>query len=59
MPSKNLDKFYSLTEKERQIVKSAVKSGDSAMTRQVLHLYFPTLTPEEIIQILPELRALG
>ncbi len=53
-----LDEYLSLSEKERDIVKTAAKSGDSAMARQVLKLYFPKFSEDQIILLQRDLRSL-
>jgi len=58
MISQHIDQFYSLTEKERQIIKSAIKSGDGALTREVLQRYFPMVPPDELTRIVPDLRSM-
>jgi hypothetical protein len=58
MPS-NIDLYFALSEKEREIVKNAVKTGDSPMTRQMLQLYFPKLEPQKITDLIKELRGVA
>ena len=57
--SSNIDLYFALSEKEREIVKSAAKSGDSPMTRQVLQLYFPRLGPQDMSALMKDLRAIS
>lgn len=54
--SAQIELYYSLGEKEREIVRAAAKAGDSPMTRQMLKLYFPKLAPEETTKLLVHLR---
>jgi hypothetical protein len=55
MPS-HIDLYFALNEKEREIVRTAAKSGDNPMTRQVLQLYFPKLGPQDIAGLIKDLR---
>ena len=57
--SAQIELYYSLGEKEREIVRTAAKAGDSPMTHQVLQLYFPKLSPEETTKLLVHLRAIS
>ena len=57
--TQNIDLYFSLQENERNIVKSAAKTGDSPMTRQVLQLYFPKLAPQDIATLIKELRGVA
>jgi hypothetical protein len=53
----NIDLYYSLNDKERGIVKAAAKAGDNPLTRHLLQLYFPKLSPQDTTNLLTELRA--
>ncbi len=53
-----MDRYLSLNKTERAIVRTAAMSGDSPLTRQMLQLYFPKLSPEEITTLMGDLRAL-
>jgi hypothetical protein len=55
----HIDLYHSLGEKERAIVRTAAKAGDGPLTRQVLRLYFPKLSPQEITKLLVHLRAMS
>jgi hypothetical protein len=55
--SSYLDRYFSLNDTERSIVRTAAMSGDSPLTRQMLQLYFPKLSPEEITALMGDLRA--
>ena len=57
--TKNIDLYFSLQENERNIVKSAAKTGDSPMTRQVLELYFPKLAPQDVTALIKDLRGVA
>ncbi len=54
MPS-YLDQYFALNEQERNIVRTAAKTGDSPLSRQMFKLYFPKLTTEEIPKLIKEL----
>jgi len=54
----SLDQYFTLTDKERQIITSAAKTGDNPLTRQLLSLYFPKLSAEEIVTLMKDLRGL-
>ena len=53
----HLDQYFALSEKEREIVKTAAKSGDNPMTRQILQLYFPKVAPNDIVLLIKDLRS--
>lgn len=55
MPS-HIDQYFALSEKEREIVRTAAKAGDNPMTRQVLQLYFPKLNPTDIPVLIKHIR---
>ena len=55
----HIDQYFSLNEVERGIVRAAAKSGDSPLTRQMLQLYFPKLSPVEITTLIRHLRELS
>jgi len=57
--NKHLESYMSLNETERQIVKTAILAGDSKLTRSVLLLYFPKLSPQEIAVFIRHLRTLS
>ena len=58
MPS-NLDLYFALNGNEREIVKSAARTGNSPMTRQMLQLYFPKLAPQDIIALIKDLQGVA
>ena len=44
----NIEAFFNLNDYERNIVWTAAKAGNNALTVSLFQLYFPRLSPDEI-----------
>lgn len=54
----NLDLYFGLNEREREILKTACNAGDNPMTRQMIKLYLPKISDVETTEFIKNVRAL-
>jgi hypothetical protein len=54
----HLETYMSLGATQRQLVKTAVRAGDTKLTRSLLLLYFPKLSAADIPSVMDAVRNL-